>query len=374
MKTCSSNLFTFLTLVFCMGSLQAQGLKDHFHPVFDIGAAINHRQIIGQGNDSQAETLILKHFNSLTPENIMKWALIHPQPNQYNFEAMDQLVSLAERTKSKIVGHTLVWHNQTPTWVYQDEKGNDLPKEQLIARMENHIETIMGRYKGKIMGYDVVNEAILDDGEMRPSKWYEIAGKDFIKKAFVKASEVDPQAELYYNDYNMWKPAKRDAAIELAKEMRAEGIKIDGIGMQGHYGLESPSLEIIEECIVKIAEAGFQVMITELDIDLLPNPVNRHGADIDATFPQDDSYNIYKDGLPEEVQAKLAKRYQELFELFVKHQDKISRVTFWGLHDGASWLNNWPMPRRTAYPLLIDRNYQEKKDIIHALMGIQINR
>lgn len=352
----------------------SQGLKEHFEGSFHIGAALGYRQLLGQGIDQQAEPLIQKHFNSITPENVMKWGPIHPQPNQYNFDGMDRLVALAERTQTHVIGHTLVWHNQTPDWVFHDEKKEKLSKDALIARMEDHIETVVGRYKGKIFGYDVVNEAILDDGTYRPSLWHEITGKDFIKKAFIKAQEVDPSAELYYNDYNMWKAPKCDTAIELAKELRAEGIRIDGIGMQGHYGLESPSLEIIEASILKIAAAGFKVMITELDIDVLPNPVNRYGADIDATFPADEAYNIYKNGLPSEIQEKLTKRYQELFELFTKHQDKISRVTFWGLHDGTSWLNNWPMPRRTAYPLIIDRNYQEKTAIIQALMNIPTAR
>ncbi|UJP65068.1 endo-1,4-beta-xylanase [Mongoliitalea daihaiensis] len=359
-----------LLLLLYANVVNGQTLKDHFQGVFDIGVALGYRDFNGQ--ESRAEQLIGKHFNSITPENIMKWGPIHPNLNQYNFQGMDQLVALAERVNASVIGHTLVWHNQTPHWVYHDERGNLLPKEGLLQRMDAHIETVMGRYKGRIKGYDVVNEAILDDGTYRESNWYQIAGKDFIKQAFVKASEVDPDAELYYNDYNMWKAPKRETAIALALELREAGIKIDGIGMQGHYGLESPSLDTIEASITRIAEAGFKVMITELDIDVLPNPVNRFGADIDATFPADESYNIYKDGLPDEIKQKLADRYQSLFELFTKHQDKIDRVTFWGLHDGSSWLNNWPMPGRTAYPLIIDRHFREKAEIIESLMTIQV--
>jgi endo-1,4-beta-xylanase len=363
-----SSLIILLTL-FTYG-LKAQGLKDSYEGIFDIGAAIDQRQVNGNGKDQIAHSILAKHFNSITPENLMKWGSIHPRPNTYNFEPMDKLVDLAESIGARVVGHTLVWHNQTPNWVYENEQGERLDGLALIKRMEDHITAIMSRYKGRVFAYDVVNEAIFDNGEYRTSKWYEATGTEFIKRAFAKAEEIDPDAELYYNDYNMWKPAKRETAIALAKEIREAGIRIDGIGLQGHYGLESPSLEEIEASILRIAEEGFKVMFTEVDIDVLPNPVNRHGADIDATFEFEEQYNLYTDGLPAEIQVKLVKRYAELFELFKKHEDKITRITFWGIHDGGSWLNNWPMRGRTAYPLIFDRNYQEKQDIIQVLHEI----
>ena len=353
-------------LIFIQFSSFAQnGMKEVFKESFNIGAALNYRQVNGQ--ETKAMIVLEKHFNSITGENLMKWGPIHPEPDKYNFDPADKFVALGEKLEAFIVGHTLVWHNQTPDWVFEDADKNLLEKDALIKRMEDHIEAVVGRYKGKVNGWDVVNEAIFDDGKMRTSKWYNAAGKDFIKRAFVKANQMDPEAELYYNDYNMWKPEKRNTAIALAKELRAEGIRIDGIGMQGHYGLESPSIEQIEASIIAISEAGFKVMFTELDIDVLPNPANRSGADIDATFSSDDKYNPYKDGLPQEIQEKLAKRYGELFALFHKHRDKITRITFWGIHDGGSWLNNWPMRGRTAYPLLFDRNYDEKSDVLEEI-------
>ena len=356
-------------LIFIQFSSFAQnGMKEVFKESFNIGAALNYRQVNGQ--ETKAMTVLEKHFNSITGENLMKWGPIHPEPDKYNFDPADKFVALGEKLNAFIVGHTLVWHNQTPDWVFEDADKNLLEKNALIKRMEDHIEAVVGRYKGKVNGWDVVNEAIFDDGKMRTSKWYNAAGKDFIKRAFVKANQMDPEAELYYNDYNMWKPEKRNAAIALAKELRAEGIRIDGIGMQGHYGLESPSIEQIEASIIAISEAGFSVMFTELDIDVLPNPVNRNGADIDATFESDEKYNPYKEGLPEEIQEKLAKRYGELFALFHKHRDKITRITFWGIHDGGSWLNNWPMRGRTAYPLLFDRNYDEKSDVLEKILKV----
>jgi len=344
-------------------------LKDAFKDHFTIGAALNHQQV--RNLNQQEEEILFEHFNSITAENLLKWGSIHPQLNKYNFEPADQFVALGEKMGAFIVGHTLVWHNQTPDWVFEDAEGKPMQKDALIERMKEHIRTVAGRYRGRIHGWDVVNEAIFDDGNYRTSHWYNITGKDFIKEAFKAAHEADPEMELYYNDYNMWKPAKRNTAIELAKELRAEGIRIDGIGMQGHYGLESPSLEDIENSILAISEAGFDVMFTEVDIDVLPNPVNRHGADIDATFEYEERFNPYTTGLPEEVQQKLAERYRELFELFLKHEDKISRVTFWGLTDQDSWLNNWPIKGRTAYPLLFDKDANPKNNIIRKLTDLK---
>ncbi|KEO75770.1 endo-1,4-beta-xylanase [Anditalea andensis] len=350
-------------------NLQAQYLKDSFHNNFTIGAAINYRQV--RELTQQEEKILFAHFNSITAENLLKWGSIHPRPDQYDFEAADRFVDLGNKMNAFIVGHTLVWHQQTPEWVFEDEDGNALSKEALLERMREHINTVAGRYKGRIHGWDVVNEAIFDDGNYRNSHWYNITGKDFIKEAFRSASKVDPDMELYYNDYNMWKPAKRETAIQLAKELRAEGIRIDGIGMQGHYGLESPSLEEIENSILAIAKAGFKVMFTEVDIDVLPNPVNRHGADIDATFEFEEKYNPYTTALPADIQKKLEDRYKELFELFLKHEDKISRVTFWGLTDQDSWLNDWPMRGRTAYPLLFDRDGYPKENVLKELDNLQ---
>jgi len=348
-------------------STEETGLKDAFKNHFLIGAAVNNRQVSGM--DQAGLAVLGKHFSSITSENLLKWGPVNPMPGVYNFTPADQFVEMGEKMGAFIVGHTLVWHQQTPDWVFENDKGELLGKMDLIARMEAHIENVAGRYKGRIHGWDVANEVFFDDGQYRTSKWYNAAGKDFIKAAFRKADQVDPKAELYYNDYNMWKPEKREAANALAKEMRAEGIKIDGIGMQGHYRLDSPSLDQIEASIVAIAAAGFRVMFTELDIDVLPSPANRQGADLDATFANDEKYNPYKNGLPQEVQDRLAKRYAELFALFAKHSDKISRVTFWGVTDGGSWLNNWPVKGRTAYPLPFDRDYKEKKDVMHGILG-----
>lgn len=335
-------------------------IKEAFKDDFYVGAALNFRQV--SGRDTQAVSLIQRHFNTISPENLLKWENVHPKPDTYNFEPADNYVALGEENDMFVVGHTLVWHNQTPDWVFEDEQGNPVSKEVLLKRMEDHINAVAGRYNGKIDGWDVVNEALNDDGTLRKSKWHEIIGEEYLEKAYEFARKAAPDAELYYNDYNMWKPAKRDGAIKLVRNLQAKGIKVDGIGMQGHWGVQdnSPSLEIIEEAITKYAELGVKVMITELDIDVLPNPSNRQGADIDATFEFDEQYNVYTTGLPDSVEQQLTKRYADIFGLFRKHNDKISRVTFWGVTDNDSWLNNWPIRGRTSYPMLFDRQYQPK--------------
>ncbi|MHA6249039.1 endo-1,4-beta-xylanase [Pontibacter sp. CAU 1760] len=325
---------------------------------FYIGAALNGRQV--SNIDTQAVTLIEKQFNSISPENLLKWEAVHPKPGVYNFEPADNYVALGQRNNMFVVGHTLVWHNQTPKWVFEVDNGKPVSKEVLLQRMEEHIRTVAGRYKGKINSWDVVNEALNDDGTLRQSEWLKIIGEEFLPTAFRLAREVDPEAELYYNDYNLWKPAKRDGAVRLVRSLQEQGIKVDGVGMQGHYGLKSPSLEDIEASILAFSKLGVKVSFTEVDIDVLPNPSNRQGADIDATFEFDEKYNLYTTGLPDSVQQQLTARYTELFQLFRKHSDKIDRVTFWGVTDNDSWLNNWPIPGRTSYPMVFDRQYQPK--------------
>ena len=333
-------------------------LKEAAEGDFYIGAALNYDQVYGR--DEKAVALIKEQFNTISPENMLKMGPIHPKQNEYNWEPADKYVAFGEENGMFTVGHTLVWHSQAPDWIFVDESGNQVSKDTLLQRMRNHISTVAGRYKGKIDGWDVVNEALNDDGTLRQSKWLEIGGEEFLQKAFEYAKEADPEAELYYNDYSLWKPAKREGAVRLVKSLQEKGIKVDGIGMQGHYGIDYPSLEDIEASIEAFADLGVKVMITELDIDLLPNPTGRQGADIVHTVEEQEGYNPYPENLPDSVQQKLAKRYADIFDLFHKHRDKISRVTFWGVADHHSWLNNWPMNGRTSYPLVFDRNYQPK--------------
>ncbi|MGH7595449.1 MAG: endo-1,4-beta-xylanase [bacterium] len=334
-------------------------LKKVFKKDFYIGAALSHEQI--SGKDAAAMALIKEQFNSVTSENILKWQYVHPELNRYDFAPADEFVALGEKHKMFIVGHTLVWHNQTPRWVFEDGAGKTATREMLLHRMRDHIFTVVGRYKGRIHGWDVVNEAVEDDGSPRKTQWLEIIGPDYIQKAFEFAREADPQAELYYNDFNLWKKEKAEAVVQLVRDLQAQGIRVDGIGEQGHWGLDYPTIAEAGAAIQAFATLGVKVMITEFDITALPNPDDwSGGADITRNDELRKHLNPYPQALPDSMQQVLAGRYAECFALFHEHHDQISRVTFWGVNDGQSWLNNWPVRGRTNYPLLFDRNYQPK--------------
>lgn len=334
-------------------------LKDVFSEDFLIGGALNEDQIFGAVPEKET-TIVTKHFNTITPENILKWQYVHPGPGMYNFEPADALAAFGEKNDMFVVGHTLVWQHQTPRWVFQNADGNDTDRETLLARMKEHIFTVAGRYKGKVHGWDVVNEALDAAGNLQKTKWSEIIGEDYIAKAFEYAHQADPDAELYYNDFDMWKASKFDGVARLVKDLQAKGLRIDGIGMQGHWGFDYPLNEELEAAIDFYSKLGMKVMVTELDISVLPNLFEITGADISAMRDMREGYNLYPDGLPDEVQQKLAKRYAELFSIFHKHADKISRITFWGVYDGSSWKNNWPVRGCTDYPLLFGRDYEPK--------------
>ena len=335
-----------------------ESLKDAFSGKFYIGTALNARQIMG--NDSATMEVVKKHFNSIVAENIMKSGLIQRREGEFNFELADQFVKFGQENNMFIVGHTLIWHSQAPRWFFTDDEGNDVSKEVLIERMKNHIHTVVGRYKGKVDGWDVVNEAILDDGSYRKSKFYEIIGEDFIKLAFQFAHEADPEAELYYNDYSMANPGKREGVIKMVKKLQEQGVKIDAIGMQGHIGLDHPSIQEFEKSIEAYSDLGVKVMVTELDLSVLPMPDWSAGAEISTDYEYQKELNPYTEGLPDSVYVDFENRYLDFFKLFLKHHDVISRVTLWGVNDNNSWKNNWPVRGRTDYPLLFDRNNQPK--------------
>jgi len=345
---------TNLLLAGVLGTAHAQtSLKDAYQDFFRIGAAINRAQIYEE--DARSVALIKRHFNSITPENILKWESVHPKPEVYDLDAADRYVAFGEANHMFIVGHTLVWHNQTPAWVFQDEKGNPLSRQALLERMREHIHKVVGRYKGRIKGWDVVNEAIAEDGSMRQTPWLKIIGEDYIEKASQCAHEADPDAELYYNEYSLENEPKRKGALQLIKKLKAERIPITAIGLQNHDRLDWPSLEQEDATIEAFGKLGVRVNITELDIDVLPRATRDQGADVTLSVEMQEELNPYKKGLPEEVQQALAKRYADLFRVFIKHRDVITRVTFWGVSDADSWLNNWPVKGRSSYPLLFDR-------------------
>ncbi len=333
-------------------------LKDALEGQFLIGTALNTPQI--KGTDTAAVAIIKKQFNAITAENCMKIEVVQPLEGEFDFNKADQFVAFGEANQMFIVGHTLVWHSQAPQWFFVDDEGNDVSREVLIERMKNHIQTVMGRYKGRIQGWDVVNEAFEDDGSWRKTKFYEIIGEDYIKLAFQFAHEADPEAELYYNDYSMAHKGRRDAVVKIVENLKAEGIRIDGVGMQAHCTMTFPPLKEFEESIVAFAKTGVQVMITELDLSVLPSPFENAGAEVSNKSEYNEMMDPYKNGMPDSVSTAFYGRYLDLFKLFIKQSDKISRVTVWGVNDNQSWRNYWPIDGRTDYPLLFDRNNKAK--------------
>ncbi|HET9985757.1 MAG TPA: endo-1,4-beta-xylanase [Longimicrobiales bacterium] len=329
-------------------------LKEELHGAFRIGVAINLAQI--EERDTQGVALIERHFDATTPENILKWESVHPAPGRYAFDGPDRYVAFGEKRGMFVVGHTLVWHNQTPRWVFQDSAGHPVSRDTLLARMKDHIFTVVGRYRGRVKGWDVVNEALNEDGTLRQSPWLKIIGEDYIAKAFQFAHEADPAAELYYNDYSLANPAKRAGAVALVRKLQAQGIPVAGIGMQGHYKMDWPTPAAVDSTIAGFAKLGIKVMITELDVDVLPAAAPQYrGADVNLTVAARKALNPYPTVLPDSVQQALARRYAELFTAILRHRDVVSRVTFWGVDDADSWLNDWPVRGRTSYPLLFDR-------------------
>ncbi|RNC83905.1 MAG: endo-1,4-beta-xylanase [Balneola sp.] len=357
----------------CIGTIEqqpAETLASAYNDHFYIGAALKTSQYTGE--DQRGIPIVEKHFNSISPENDLKWERIHPEPGVFNFEEADSFVEFGEANDMFIVGHVLVWHSQTPDWVFEDEDGNPLSREALLERMEDHITTIVTRYKGRINGWDVVNEALNEDGTFRESKWYQIIGPDFIAKAFEYAAAADPEAELYYNDYNLFNPDKADGAIQMVKDIQEQGIKVSGIGMQGHYGLQGPTAEEVEASIIKFGELGI-VAITELDVDVLPPAFEYMGADISMRAELKEELNPYTEGMPDSIKQAQIDQYTAYFEVFLKHADKINRVTTWGVTDGDSWKNYWPVSERRNYPLLFDREGNEK-EVAKVLMELPSNK
>jgi endo-1,4-beta-xylanase len=338
-----------------------------YQDAFYIGAAINRAQIYG--DDVRGVKIVKEHFNSITPENVLKWESVHPKPNDYDFAAPDKFVEFGQQNGLVTIGHALVWHNQTPKWVFQDDKGNPISKGALIDRMRDHIHKVVGRYKGRIKAWDVVNEALDEDGTLRQTPWLKTIGEDYIEMAFRFAHEADQKAELYYNDYSLENVPKRKGAVELIRKLKAKGVPVYGVGLQGHDNLDWPSAEQQDETISAFKELGVKVSITELDITVLPSPTKQVTAEITATSESTADLNPYTGGLPGSLQQKLAERYAALFKVFLKHRESIDRVTFWGVTDADSWKNDWPAKGRTDYPLLFDRN-GVPKPAFEAVLGV----
>lgn len=336
--------------------VEEPSLKDAVGDKFLMGVALNVNQ--SSGVDTSSIKLVKQHFNSIVAENCMKCEVIHPEEDRYDFTLADQFVSFGEKNGMAVIGHCLIWHSQLAPWFCVDEKGNNVTPEVLKQRMKDHITTIVTRYKGRIKGWDVVNEAILEDGSYRKSKFYEILGEEFIPLAFQYAHEADPDAELYYNDYAMNMPGKREGVVKLVSSLKEKGIRIDAVGMQGHMGMDYPDINEFEQSIVAFAGTGVKVMVTEWDMSALPTV--KQSANISDTVAYQKMLNPYPETLPDSVSKAWNNRMKQFFGLFEKHANVISRVTAWGVSDGDSWKNDFPVKGRHDYPLLFDRNYQPK--------------
>ncbi len=331
-------------------------LKETFGDKFLIGVALNERQ--ASGEDSAAVGVVKRHFNSIVAENCMKCGIIHPEENRYDFTAADMLVNFGEENNMAVIGHCLIWHSQLAGWFCLDSLGQKVSPEVLKKHIKEHISTIVGRYKGRVHGWDVVNEAIIEDGSYRKTLFYDILGEEFIPYAFQCAHEADPEAELYYNDYGMNVPGRRDAVVRLIRSLKEKNIRIDAVGMQGHMGMDYPDMKEFEESMLAFAAAGVKVMITEWDMSALPTVSETANISEIETYKKE--LNPYTAGLPDSVSRIWNARIKSFFELFLKHADIVTRVTAWGVSDGDSWKNNFPIPGRKEYPLLFDRNYQPK--------------
>jgi len=355
-------------------------LKNTFEGKFVLGAAVNSAQI--SGADVRGDSVLVKHFGAIEPENCLKSAEIMPVFGKYNWTEADKYVEFGENNGLEVYGHCLIWHSQcTPDFCY-DKKGNLISPEQLKERMKQHITTVVTRYKGRIKGWDVVNEAIMEDGSYRQSPFYQILGEEFIPWAFRCAQEADPDLELYYNDYSMHEPKKLEGVIKMVKGIQAQGIRIDAVGFQGHIGMDYPDLNLYESHIRRIKdETGLDVCITELDMSILPTLTR--SADLgEMSFTEAmrdpetkarwmEKLNPYANGIPDDVFQAWNDRMEAFTDMFLRNSDVIRRINVWGICDSDSWKNGWPVPERQDSPLWVDRNYQLKPFLNKYLNGTE---
>jgi endo-1,4-beta-xylanase len=334
-----------------------KGLKDFFAGRYPMGVAVSPQSIRGRD-----VPLILKEFNSITAENAMKPGPIHPEENRWNWRDADSIVAFAERNGLKVRGHVLLWHEQTPDWFFKDEAGNDVSKEVLENRLKNHIHTIVKRYKGKIYAWDVVNEVVDDDSSRilrAQSPWVRIGGEDILVKAFQFAHEADPDALLFYNDYNAVYPEKRIRICSLLSNLLAKGAPIHGMGMQGHWNIFHPTAKDLEDALRDYSNLGLQIQITELDVSIYQWEKERRNRRPDES-----------DRFTPELEQQQRALYKMAFSLFKKYEKHITGITFWNITDRGTWLDQYPVPGRKNYPLLFDTQGKRKKayyDVVETL-------
>jgi endo-1,4-beta-xylanase len=337
---------------------------------FKMGVAIN-RRVYGEG-DPGAAALVAAQFNRVTPENELKWQSLEREPGVLDFSDADAFVAYAEQRGMEIHGHALVWHHQVPAWVFQNDAGGQATRAQLLDRLDKHMRALAERYGSRIAYWDVVNEAINDDGSLRSTPWRTIIGDDVLDQVFRLADKHFPNAKLVYNDFSMEKPAKRDAVVRLVQGFKERGVRIDAIGTQAHFQLETPTLQDIDASLAAFAGTGLEVLVSELDVDVLPPAYENQGADLSVNAELSARLNPYPDCLPSHVAEQAARRWADIFKIFSRHADRVHAVTLWGVSDADSWLNNWPVRGRTNYALLFDRQLRAKQSwqsVIEAASG-----
>jgi endo-1,4-beta-xylanase len=336
--------------------LKAQSLSGVFAKKYPIGAAVSSFMLKNPSIDS----LLRLHFSSLTPDNEMKPEVTEPQEGVFHWKGADAIVNFAQQNHMKVRGHCLVWHQQTPAWFFEDH-GKTASKKVLYEHMKEHIFAEVGRYKGKVYAWDVVNEAVSDGGPTiyRDSPWYKIAGKDYIAQAFRYAHQADPKAVLFYNDYNVFMPEKRMKIYTMLKELLKERVPVQGIGIQGHWSFYQPTEKELRETLHLFASLGLKIQITEMDVSAY------HWEKNDRAMRAGEQI-VWNDSIAK-VQAA---RYSLFFRVFNEFPKVITGVTFWGVTDNYSWLNNYPVRGRKNYPLLFDKFYQEKP-AFHAVIDSQ---
>ncbi len=336
----------------------SETLKSTVGQHFAIGCAVDVPTVLC--SHSKGHQLVAQQYNSIVAENCMKEESLSPREGVYRWWKADRFVAFGQENGMRIIGHCLVWHSQAAEWMFYDKKGELVSREVLIERMRDHIYKVVGRYKGRIYGWDVCNECVMDDGSMRNSLWQQIIGDDYIELAFQFAHEADPDAELYYNDYSMTNPNKIRTVCAMVRDLQAKGLRIDAVGMQCHNGLDYPTLQEWSDAIDSLAATGVKVNMTELDMNVLPRIESFTGAEVSNNFDYKAALDPYREGLPAEVEAQVNQRWLDIFAMLKQHEHQIDRVTFWGVHDGMSWLNDWPIEGRKAYPLLFDRKKNPK--------------
>jgi len=348
-------------------NLAAVPFYAHFKGHFQLGTGFTPSYL----KDQDLTRHIFKNFSSLTSENAFKFSIVQPHHGSFDFSQTDLIVDVAQKEKKEVVGHTLIWETMNPSWLFKGADGKDRSRQELLKIMKDHIFTVMGRYRGKVKGWDVVNEAIMKDGTYRESDWYRIIGEDYILKAYQFAAEADPEAELYYNDYGLYGEKKLLATVEMIKKLQEQGLNIHTVGFQGHLMLNWPAVSDLERAIVELNKLGVMVAVTELDVTVLPGAwehLNKSIKELDSH-----KYNPYIGGLPMDVEKKQADRYREVFEVLLRHSEKISRVTLWAPNDGVSWMNDFPVRGRRDYAAVFDRKNRVKKSYFEILTLLKNN-